>query len=1459
MYRIDIVRFGNGPDITIYDQSQMTEASLYSPALALELNEAGSLTFTLPITHPYISELQPIETYIRALKNGIEVFYGRILERSGPTLLGQVSFECEGELSFLLDSEVTPYGVDEEGKQIIHRMSAEAFFRWCIDQHNACVQDSRRTFTVGTVNATWKDEEQTYSISSYTQTKSIIESKILGVYGGFIRTYPHGSGQGRMIDWIQNYEHINYQTIAIGVNVEEQSNSIDGNDIFTAIRPVGDNNLVLSSGEIIPLFSSWEMDRYGLIVKSITFSGVTDETTLQARANAYVSRMQASLFKSSSIRMVDMHYIDGVSLWVWVGDRFTNIQGLEGEEMIVASMNIDFENPQNDTLSLKNRRSLDPDASSSEEEEKINDRKSDSYAKNTAKSAARAAQYFKTIKETGNDLEISADNVWMHGKTLTQNYDEIRQTMNWFESISSRANQSEQIIDQQTQRINNHDVIVRPIEGTAIVKDPYFIANVAGQFEIWEDQTTGKKTVHLISGSELRIDDENGIAQNVGDRIAIAYNKSTSLDEFFTAETYEGGTTWTMKNKIAGIVGMYRIETTQVEDPNHPGQYIEHRELVFIEGGGYKVERDGVEYGLYDQGNLTGGLIVEKVNDDVQAQLRADKVTIWGTKNLDNLVGHWEEYTVVNGVDEFNQPIYTTGLRYVADAGMRVRRTDENTGITSEFGVYDEGNLTAGVIVQKINGETTTHIRGDKILIGNVEGNDLDSWAADADVAIAGKVAIGTFSALEGRVETLETKYLTTQRLKSTIGDIDQLVVKGIAGSAVDSAAHFNSFNGHSYNYTYKSGQMSLSSDLTDGIYELQILPPSGNTNLYTLQSRTIKEKASNAPWTDVGTFSRAVSNWTDTWNGNAVLSVKANPQNQTHNIGFGASYGTNDVDLEIVGNGNPTKDTIVASAIVVPIKVQQLNSGQTAPTERYTKNITFSVSGLLQSITPTTGGNKVPSNDKIGFSNVNIQVEAGASVITWDSTNKYFYNYGYAYLGGSSSAAAESTKRTSSTLSLSTGSWGSTKKASRTIKVQFGNSDILTETISCSATAGASAITWDSTNKYFYNYGYAYLNGSSEAAAESAKRTSSTLSLDTGSWSNGSRIVKVQFGTSDILSSQISIPAVDATYWEQNGHRWRTRLTIGGAYKYSDYQEMYTKTEYDNNNTAGWVTGYDTAVGTISTDANPSGTLEYGTNYVIRVQYTDRQLGTKRTAKTIQFTTPSDRWATGYDACAGTISTDTTPDGTLAYNTSYRVNVQYTNRSSGTKTTVKTLQFTTPSCSLDTGSWASGNRLVQLMCNGSAVAQSWISVPGVESGSTSWENDGHRWRTKITIGGADRYSAYKTMYTQAEYDNNFNDGWYAYYDSSYWETPSSNNGYVCKVPARNEYAKVTWFKISDIIGIWADDFALLGQQAAGDAINAFTSGCYQLCSNGYVASGYYYKFSISAGGKKVWYWFKAG
>ena len=112
-----------------------------------------------------------------------------------------------------------------------------------------------------------------------------------------------------------------------------------------------------------------------------------------------------------------------------------------------------------------------------------------------------------------------------------------------------------------------------------------------------------------------------------------------------------------------------------------------------------------------------------------------------------------------------------------------------------------------------------------------------------------------------------------------------------------------------------------------------------------------------------------------------------------------------------------------------------------------------------------------------------------------------------------------------------------------------------------------------------------------------------------------------------------------------------------------------------------------------------------------------------------------------------------------------------------------------------------------------------------------------------------------------------FDNGWYAYYDSNYWQKPSAANGWVCKVPKRDSYASEEWFdidelgyngNITNIYGYYRNDDDWISNSAPGNSMTSFLSGCEQLISNGQVTSGYTYRFKITCSGKTKWFWFRA-
>ena len=106
------------------------------------------------------------------------------------------------------------------------------------------------------------------------------------------------------------------------------------------------------------------------------------------------------------------------------------------------------------------------------------------------------------------------------------------------------------------------------------------------------------------------------------------------------------------------------------------------------------------------------GLAINKTGTsqsyETTAYINADHVNISATSTAYALAGDLEH--------DANGKLIIKSV-----GGMYVRKTE--SGVTAEFGVYDQNNLTAGVAVRIINGQTNLKISADRIDIdGIVEG-----------------------------------------------------------------------------------------------------------------------------------------------------------------------------------------------------------------------------------------------------------------------------------------------------------------------------------------------------------------------------------------------------------------------------------------------------------------------------------------------------------------------------------------------------------------------------------------------------------------------------------------------------------------------------------------------------------------------------------------------------------------
>jgi len=707
MYSILLIRsFSPYTTTPIYTPDTQDMLPLESGRFTLEINEGGSLEFTLPFSHPFFDTLEPMSTFVTVRDDTEEVFYGRIYDRSDPTLTGRITYQGEGALSFLQDSEIPPESKNSKGEYNKRTMTAEAFFRWCIERHNADVNDPRRQFTVGQVTATRKNESDEYQITSYTETKSAISQYILDRFGGMLRVRA-GSNGVHYIDWVQDYGVTDPQPISIGSNVTDMTTALNGEGFFTVLRPVGANGLTLSPATI-DIFPADKMAKYGRIIKSEIFNDADTAEKLRQKANLYISRMEKRLNAECQVSLVDFHFLNGGVPKIRLGHMFSNIRGLEGETMTVTGVDQDILKLDNGQYTLKNSKELGT---------VLDGRvRGGTMSKAGARGASAGGMALKYYHELENEAAIEVAKLSISVEELNVDVsgvadvaaDALNLATNNYESISHVEDTVEEIKDVS---IAGLDVRIRMIEGAAVIQDSDHISNVAGNFEVWEDQTTHKKTVHLTNGAEIAVDKANGGTITVGELTEAVGRHEENIDgQRQIINEMTGSALWTQKDQITGVSGQF--EVVEIPDPNRPGKFL--KRLKIVSGGGMVVSRGGTEYGVYDNGNLTGGTIVTKLGDGTVKTFISGNIisikgdtTLSGTLDIDDGALVVKQTAVFRGTDG-RQVSINNGTVSANDVSVKAGGAVQFVG--SQTGEYYNLQMSdvAGMIV-KAEVDTSTN------------------------------------------------------------------------------------------------------------------------------------------------------------------------------------------------------------------------------------------------------------------------------------------------------------------------------------------------------------------------------------------------------------------------------------------------------------------------------------------------------------------------------------------------------------------------------------------------------------------------------------------------------------------------------------------------------------------------------------------------------------------------------
>lgn len=291
----------------IYD-ARFEDYQIFNATVELELNKTGSFVFDIFPDHPKYGVLRKLKSEIIVLQDNLLIFRGRILnEEIG--FYNQRQVTCEGELAFLLDSIMRPYGSETEP----WRGTPEEYLTMLIDNHNEQMQlagETNKVFRVGRVTVTDGDTSNEDNLitrydTDFQRTWDLISEKLTGSLGGYLWTR-HEIEEGKLVTYIDyltadDLPQYSNQAIEFGVNLLDLKKTIKGEEVMTAIIPLGkkesdtyvtingakdaEGNVVCETDYLIDEESA---ARLGVIFKTVQFADITEPYNLWKAAKEYL-------------------------------------------------------------------------------------------------------------------------------------------------------------------------------------------------------------------------------------------------------------------------------------------------------------------------------------------------------------------------------------------------------------------------------------------------------------------------------------------------------------------------------------------------------------------------------------------------------------------------------------------------------------------------------------------------------------------------------------------------------------------------------------------------------------------------------------------------------------------------------------------------------------------------------------------------------------------------------------------------------------------------------------------------------------------------------------------------------------------------------------------------------------------------------------------------------------------
>ena len=612
---------------------------LLTPKLTLEMGKAGSLSFNIPPTHPFLNTLHQLKTKMTVEMDGTEIFRGRILQINRG-FNNTRSVYCEGDLAYLVDSVI-------KGEKFSGQ--THTLFRNILMKHNARVEDGKK-FTQGMLTIENRpivitgQSDETYDqatdtkdykqiavnsiVDEWMTSYDYIENSLIEYCGGYLRT--RRIGDTVYLDLITDYEHDAAQEIVFGRNLLDLSEETSVDDLMTVLIPIGDENLTIEdlpdtnnlqvSGvtgieenrfvkdgdEIIDTVA---VQQYGRIVKTHVFENVNQKSTLLENGLRFIANHE-NMPMTITVKAVDMSFVNPSATPISVGDR-VRVKSRPHDltdYLTCTKIEYDLEKPANNAYTFGN-----PKQTLTQRYRRDKNKEQKSRGGGGGAAAAAGA----TSEESENKAETDVYNAWVKADpesgrvTLGATYEKLENAIRQLYAecgidLSANPEEANVNIHSLYQSVENNSSSISNI-WTKAGED---FAQVGLQAAI-----SNKITADLTDASvaSVILNAQTGLGTAI---TANAQNILTNTGNITNltgrVSSVEGSAVYQHGAAIDAVAGKFEIDENGV--------------LHVIEGSGLQLDGNGSSFGVYTEGNLTAGVIVEKINEDSSVKINGNRI-----------------------------------------------------------------------------------------------------------------------------------------------------------------------------------------------------------------------------------------------------------------------------------------------------------------------------------------------------------------------------------------------------------------------------------------------------------------------------------------------------------------------------------------------------------------------------------------------------------------------------------------------------------------------------------------------------------------------------------------------------------------------------------------------------------------------------------------------------------------